>query len=121
LSLGTPNDLKEWSPQLFAEVSLPILVKKAKSLARGPPDYHIGFGNRGVGIIEQIDDIAKLAAAIKVPVVCVHGKLIEVIGPYRLETMTEVFGESESQTACSGEQVNQFEGYPIPENLILEA
>jgi hypothetical protein len=106
LSLGTLNDLKEWSPQLLAEVSIPILVEKAKPLARGPPDYHIGFGDRGIRIIEQIDDIAKSAAVIEVPVVCIHGKLIEVIGPYRLETMTEVLGEAESQAACPGEQVN---------------
>jgi len=121
LSLGTLNDLKEWSPQPLADVSIPILVEKTKSLARGPPDYHIGFRDGGVGIVEQIDDIAKPAAVIEVPIVCVHGKRIEVIGPYRLETMTKVLGEAESQAACPGEQVNQVEGYPVLENLILEA
>jgi hypothetical protein len=109
LRLGALHNLKERPPKLLTRVSYPILVEKTKPLAGGASDYHIGLGDLDVWIFQEINDVSRMAMIVEVPIVCVHRKLIDVVGPYRLKPMAEVLAETKCETACPREQVDEFE------------
>ena len=101
------HNLKERSPELFTRIAFAILIQQTETLARRAADHHVGLGNLGRRVIENIYNVAGKAMSAKIGVIGLNTIMVEIISPHRIKSMTKALGEAQRHTASPGESIEK--------------